>query len=119
MSLNKIVITREPGTEKTSLIHALTKKEHTCLEKISRLATINVRKEGLEQLFINQSFLFSEKLLEGCVKQYRTTLNLFTNLVFLDKCLPKVFTYIVLQTKVALKPLSMHVKIVQTRRFMA
>ncbi|MEO8935051.1 MAG: ATP-binding protein [Xanthomarina sp.] len=93
MSLNRIVITGGPGTGKTSLINELTKRGYTCLEEISRQITLEARKEGVEQLFLSQPFLFSKKLLEGRVQQYETALKLENELVFLDRGVPDVLAY--------------------------
>ncbi|MCX7548565.1 ATP-binding protein [Xanthomarina sp. F1114] len=93
MSLNRIVITGGPGTGKTSLINELTKRGYTCLEEISRQITLDARKEGVEQLFLSDPFLFSQRLLEGRVQQYKTALNLENKLVFLDRGVPDVLAY--------------------------
>ncbi|HLV15274.1 MAG TPA: ATP-binding protein [Xanthomarina sp.] len=93
MSLKRIVITGGPGTGKTSLINELTKRGYTCLEEISRQVTLEARKEGVEQLFLSQPFLFSQRLLEGRVKQYEAALRLENDLVFLDRGVPDVLAY--------------------------
>ncbi|HLV39368.1 ATP-binding protein [Xanthomarina sp.] len=93
MSLNRIVITGGPGTGKTSLINELTKRGYSCLEEVSRQITLEARKEGVEQLFLSEPFLFSKKLLEGRIKQYEDALKLENDLVFLDRGVPDVLAY--------------------------
>ena len=93
MNSKKIVITGGPGTGKTSLINELKRRGYTCLEEISRQITLEARKEGVEQLFLSQPFLFSQRLLEGRVQQYETALNLENELVFLDRGVPDVLAY--------------------------
>ncbi|MCX7550309.1 ATP-binding protein [Xanthomarina sp. F2636L] len=93
MNSKKIVITGGPGTGKTSLINELKRRGYTCLEEISRQITLEARKEGVEQLFLTKPLLFSERLLEGRIKQYEEAKNMVSNVVFIDRGVPDVLAY--------------------------
>lgn len=93
MNSKKIVITGGPGTGKTSLINELIKRGHTCLEEISRQVILDARQEGIEQLFLTKPLLFSERLLEGRIKQYETAKSMDSEVVFIDRGVPDVLAY--------------------------
>ena len=93
MSAKKVVITGGPGTGKTSVIKSLEKQGFICLPEISRQVTLDARKNGIEQLFLTEPLLFSEKLLEGRVLQFHQATSHTSNLVFLDRGLPDVLAY--------------------------
>jgi predicted ATPase len=93
LNSKKIVITGGPGTGKTSLINELIKRGHTCLEEISRQVILDARKDGVEQLFLTKPLLFSERLLEGRVKQYQQAENMIQDPVFMDRGVPDVLAY--------------------------
>ncbi|MCX2680906.1 ATP-binding protein [Galbibacter sp. EGI 63066] len=88
----KIVITGAPGTGKTSVINALKNKNYKCLPEISRQITLEARENGIEQLFLTDPLLFSRKLLEGRIKQYKEA-ELLEGTVFLDRGIPDVIAY--------------------------
>jgi predicted ATPase len=89
----KIVITGGPGTGKSSIINALKQAGFTCFDEISRDITLQARKEGIEQLFLEDSLLFSEKLLEGRQQQYIDAHNHEDHVVFLDRGIPDILAY--------------------------
>jgi predicted ATPase len=93
LNSKKIVITGGPGTGKTSLINELIKRGHTCLEEISRQVILDARKDGVEQLFLTKPLLFSERLLEGRMKQYQQAENMIQDPVFMDRGVPDVLAY--------------------------
>jgi predicted ATPase len=93
LNTKKIVITGGPGTGKSSIINHLKSRGFICYDEISREVTLQARKDGIEQLFLTEPLLFSEKLLEGRIKQFKNALNEDKHLVFLDRGLPDVLAY--------------------------
>ena len=93
MSTKKIVITGGPGTGKSTIIYELIKRGYTCLEEISRQVTLEAQKEGIDQLFLTDALLFSDRLLTGRHKQYVDSAMLLTDLVFFDRGVPDVLAY--------------------------
>jgi predicted ATPase len=89
----KVVITGGPGTGKTSIINHLKENGYLCYDEISREITLQARKDGIEQLFLTDPLLFSEKLLEGRTKQFIDAKKESEALVFLDRGLPDVLAY--------------------------
>ena len=75
----KIVITGGPGSGKTSLVSYLLNIGHQCIPEISRAVTIEAQKQGIEQLFLEDPILFSQKLLEGRLAQFNDTHKLEKN----------------------------------------
>jgi len=89
----KVVIAGGPGTGKTSIIDHLKERGFICYDEISRQVTLQARKDGIEQLFLTDPLLFSEKLLEGRIKQFRDALQEQEPVVFLDRGIPDVLAY--------------------------
>ena len=89
----RIVITGGPSTGKTSIINELISRGFTCLEEISRQVTLEARAQGVEQLFLTDPLLFSQKLLDGRVQQHREAVHLNEEIVFLDRGIPDVIAY--------------------------
>jgi len=89
----KIVITGGPGTGKSSIIHKLEEKGEKCLHEISRQVTLEAQKQGIDQLFLEQPLLFSEKLLEGRLNQYLEAKEYKSDHIFIDRGLPDVVAY--------------------------
>jgi len=89
----KIVIAGGPGTGKTTIINELKKRGFICYDEISREITLQARKDGIEQLFLTEPLLFSEKLLEGRTKQFNDAAKEPEAVVFLDRGLPDVIAY--------------------------
>ncbi len=88
-----MVIAGGPGTGKTSIINHLKQLGFLCYDEISRQVTLQARKDGIEQLFLTEPLLFSEKLLEGRIQQFKDALNTSENVVFLDRGIPDVLAY--------------------------
>lgn len=89
----KIVITGGPSTGKTTLINALKQLGYNCFDEISRQVTLEARQQGIEQLFLEDPLLFSQKLLEGRTEQFKSAEKATSNLVFLDRGIPDVLAY--------------------------
>ena len=89
----KIVITGGPGTGKTSLVSFLLNKGYQCMPEISREITVEAQKKGIEQLFLKDPILFSQKLLEGRTKQFKDTQHLKNTFLFFDRGLPDITAY--------------------------
>ena len=88
-----VVIIGGPGTGKTSLINELIKKGYICYPEVSREVTLEARRQGIEQLFLEKPLLFSELLLEGRKKQHYNALQENAEIVFLDRGIPDVLAY--------------------------
>jgi predicted ATPase len=88
-----IVITGGPGTGKTTIIDGLIEQGYACFPEISRQITLEARKQGIEQLFLEKPLLFSELLLEGRKKQFADAHQDASELVFLDRGIPDILAY--------------------------
>jgi predicted ATPase len=88
-----IVITGGPGTGKTTIIDALIEQGYACFPEISRQVTMEAKKQGFEQLFLEKPLLFSELLLEGRKKQYLQAAQDQAEIVFLDRGIPDILAY--------------------------
>lgn len=94
MEVKRIVIIGGPGSGKTTLINHLQEKGHPCMHEISREITSEAQKEGIEQLFLEQPLLFSEKLLAGRLKQFHAAEALSNyEYLFYDRGMPDVTAY--------------------------
>ena len=93
MKAKKIVITGGPGTGKSSIIFELEKRGYTCLHEISRQVTLEAQKEGIDQLFLEQPLLFSEKLLGGREAQFIEAEASEDDIIFLDRGVHDVVAY--------------------------
>jgi len=87
------VIIGGPGTGKTSIIDELKARGYCCYPEISREVTMEAKKQGIDQLFLEQPLLFSELLLEGRKNQYLKALNEPHEVVFIDRGIPDVLAY--------------------------
>jgi len=90
----KIVFIGGPGTGKSTILNEFIKNGYTCMPEISREVTLQAQKEGIDQLFLTEPLLFSEKLLAGREQQYIEANNLKTDIVFFDRGIPSVFAYL-------------------------
>jgi predicted ATPase len=88
-----VVITGGPGTGKTTIIDALIEQGYACFPEISRQVTMEAKKQGIEQLFLEKPLLFSELLLEGRKKQYLQAIQDQAEIVFLDRGIPDILAY--------------------------
>jgi predicted ATPase len=88
-----VVIIGGPGTGKTTIIDALLSKGYCCYPEISRQVTMEAKKQGIEQLFLENPLLFSELLLEGRIKQFRNAQKEPHEIIFLDRGIPDVLAY--------------------------
>ena len=93
MADHKIVITGGPGTGKTSVINELVKSSYQCYPEISRQIILEAREAGIEQLFVEDPLLFSQKLLEGRVQQYKNAQIATEKTIFLDRGIPDIVAY--------------------------
>lgn len=93
MSKEIIVIIGGPGTGKSTIIDGLIEKGFCCYPEISRQVTLEAKKAGIEQLFLENPLLFSELLLEGRKKQFRSALDETHKIVFIDRGIPDVLAY--------------------------
>ncbi|NND88026.1 MAG: ATP-binding protein [Flavobacteriaceae bacterium] len=91
METQRIVITGGPGTGKTTLINALESEGYHIMPEISRDVILEAQKEGIEQLFLAKPLLFSEKLLEGRLSQYKEAPS--NSMVLYDRGMPDVNAY--------------------------
>lgn len=93
MKTRRIVITGGPGSGKTSLINYLAKEGYLVMHEVSREVILEAQKEGIEQLFLENPMLFSEKLLEGRLKQFQEGESSEAPILFYDRGLPDVTAY--------------------------
>ena len=93
MKKSKIVITGGPGTGKSSIIRELESKGEKCFHEISRDVILEAKKEGIDQLFLEDPILFSKKLLEGRIKQFQVAEDVDSQPIFLDRGIPDVVAY--------------------------
>jgi predicted ATPase len=89
----KVVITGGPGTGKTSVINHLKGQGFICYDEISREVTLQARQDGIEQLFLTQPLLFSERLLKGRTQQFLDAQNERESVIFLDRGIPDILAY--------------------------
>ena len=93
MAAKKVLIIGGPSTGKTALIEALEAKGYFCFHEISRAVTLAAREEGIQQLFITDPLLFSRKLMEGRILQFKEGEKSNKELVFFDRGIPDVVAY--------------------------
>lgn len=93
MKTKRIVITGGPGSGKTVLINQLENEGHPVIHEISRQVTLEAQKQGIDQLFIDKPILFSEKLLEGRLKQFHEAEACKSPFLFYDRGMPDVTAY--------------------------
>lgn len=88
-----VVIIGGPGTGKTTIIDELKSRGFCCYPEISREVTLEAKKQGIEQLFLENPLLFSELLLEGRKKQLLSAQKEAHSVVFLDRGIPDILAY--------------------------
>jgi predicted ATPase len=94
LSPKKIVIAGGPSTGKTSVVSGIEAAGFLCFHEISRAITLQAREEGIEQLFLTDPLLFSQRILEGRLAQYHDAEKLDNAVVFFDRGLPDVVAYL-------------------------
>jgi len=93
LKTKRIVITGGPGTGKTTLINELEKRGYSCLHEVSREVIKKAQQEGIEQLFLTDPILFSQRLLDGRLKQFDEAESYNGTHLFYDRGLPDVTAY--------------------------
>ncbi|MGJ8666228.1 MAG: AAA family ATPase [Patiriisocius sp.] len=93
MKPKRIVITGGPGSGKTVVIEHLEALGQTCMPEISRSVINEARKNGINQLFLTDPLLFSQKLLEGRLAQFKEGENYKGPHLFYDRGMPDVTAY--------------------------
>lgn len=93
MQKDIVLLIGGPGTGKSTLIDVLSKRGYVCYPEISRQVILEAQQEGIDQLFLEKPLLFSQKLLEGRIKQYQSALAEHENIVFIDRGIPDVLAY--------------------------
>lgn len=89
----KIVLIGGPGTGKTTVLNELKKRGFSCMEEVSREVTLQAQKDGIDQLFLTEPLLFSEKLFEGRIKQFLDAEKSSEKVIFFDRGIPDVHAY--------------------------
>ena len=94
MKTKKVLIIGGPGTGKSSVLHELEKRQFTCFHEIAREVILQAQQEGIEQLFLKDPLLFSKKLLEGRIQQFKEANESEENIVFIDRGIPDIIAYL-------------------------
>ncbi|MEZ4854312.1 AAA family ATPase [Flavobacterium sp.] len=94
MKKELIVIAGGPSTGKSTLLKALEASNFICYPEISREVIKEAQEQGIDQLFLEDPLLFSEKLLNGRIKQYNEAMQENETVVFLDRGIPDVLAYL-------------------------
>jgi len=89
---SKIVILGGPGTGKTSVLKVLENRGFNCFPEVSREIIQQAQNEGISQLFLTEPLLFSEKLMEGRIKQFQQAKKI-NETVFIDRGIPDITAY--------------------------
>lgn len=90
----KIVITGGPGTGKSTLIKHIEQHRLPVMHEVSREVTREAQQQGIDQLFVEQPMLFSDKLMEKRKAQYQAATEYKAN-CFFDRGLPDVVAYLI------------------------
>ena len=93
MNLERIVITGGPSTGKTSVIEKIEREGFFCFSEISREITLEARQQGIPQLFVSDPLLFSERIIEGRIRQFQAANEVGKPIVFYDRGIPDVLAY--------------------------
>ena len=92
MNKKIILLIGGPSSGKTTLMNHLESEGHICYPEISREVILKAREEGVDYLFLENPILFSERLLDGRIKQYEKATTEGKN-VFIDRGIPDVVAY--------------------------
>lgn len=93
MKAKKIVITGGPGSGKTALIEFMENQGHAVKHEISRDIILEAQKQGIDQLFLKDPLLFSKKILDGRLKQFKEGESCSSEVLFYDRGMPDVTAY--------------------------
>lgn len=93
MTPKRIVITGGPGSGKTTLIELLEAKGFPVIHEISRQVIQEAQAAGIDQLFLTDPLLFSQKLMDGRLKQFEQAKDHSEKHLFYDRGLPDVTSY--------------------------
>lgn len=93
MKTKKIVITGGPSTGKSSIIEKLCKIGYQCKSEISREIILESQKKGINQLFLQNPFKFSEIIFKKRKLEFKATNKSNDPFVFFDRGLPDVIAY--------------------------
>jgi predicted ATPase len=93
LKTRKIVITGGPSTGKSTVIEELKKRDYLCFDEVSRDIIKQAQESGIEQLFLEDPYLFSKKLLEGRVDQFNKADKYDKDVIFFDRGIPDVNAY--------------------------
>ncbi len=94
MKSRKIVITGGPSTGKSTVIEELKNRNFTCFDEVSRDIIKAAQQDGIEQLYLTDPYLFSQKLIEGRIKQFKEADQLNEPIIFFDRGIPDVNAYL-------------------------
>ncbi len=90
----RIVITGGPGSGKTTVIDELHRRGYAVMPEVSREIIREAKAQGIDQLFLEDPLLFSEKLIEGRVRQFHEAAETGEPVVFFDRGIPDVPAYL-------------------------
>ena len=93
MNTKRIVITGGPGSGKTTLINYIEQLGYPTMHEVSREIINEARKEGIDQLFLTDPMLFSQKLLESRLRQFDKAKQIDAAYVFYDRGTPDITAY--------------------------
>lgn len=93
MKTKKIIFAGGPGTGKTSVLKELKKEGYCCFEEVSRQVTLAAKQMGITQLFLKDPLLFSQKLLERRIEQFKKAEETNSKFCFYDRGIPEVSAY--------------------------
>ena len=90
----KIVLTGAPGTGKSTLIDLLHSEGYYCMHEISREIIKEAQSQGIQNIFLTDPIVFSEKILEQRIKQYKQTITSNKRFCFFDRGIPDITAYL-------------------------
>ena len=93
MKPKRIVITGGPGSGKTTLINYLKHLGYPTMAEVSRDIINQAREEGVDQLFLKDPMLFSQKLQESRLRQFEKATQIDAAYVFYDRATPDITAY--------------------------
>lgn len=94
MSIKRILITGGPGTGKTAIITHLLRSGYSCFTEVARDITAHAKKQGIDQLFLDQPLHFSKLILKERIIQFTDAQHSAAPLVFFDRGIPDTVAYL-------------------------